>query len=141
MGKYALLAKQMLAPAGIAVNLKIEPPTVYFAHWKEVTLGLTNWTTRGTAAQMLATPLKGGSELNAAHYANPEVDRLIDQIEAEVSDQKRARLLRQVALIINDDVPSVITYFLQDLRPVRQNIMDAGDPRSGFLDLSRAYLA
>ena len=36
--QFAALAQQMLAPAGIKVNLKVEPTNLYYNHWTEVEL-------------------------------------------------------------------------------------------------------
>lgn len=44
---------------------------------------------------------------NAAHYANPEVDRLLETASVEVDEAKRRALFLEFQKIVHDDVPSV----------------------------------
>ncbi|MBP2231947.1 peptide/nickel transport system substrate-binding protein [Azospirillum agricola] len=44
---------------------------------------------------------------NAAHYANPEVDRLLEAASVEVDEAKRKALFLEFQQIVHDDVPSV----------------------------------
>ena len=44
--QFAALAQRDARPAGIKVNLKVEPTNLYYNHWTEVSFGLTDWTSR-----------------------------------------------------------------------------------------------
>lgn len=50
-----------------------------------------------------ASPDKGG--FNAGSYANPALDRLLEQARAETDADKRAALYRQVDRLVHDDAP------------------------------------
>lgn len=44
---------------------------------------------------------------NAAHYANPEVDRLLEAASVEVDEPKRRQLFLDFQKIVHDDIPSI----------------------------------
>jgi peptide/nickel transport system substrate-binding protein len=50
-----------------------------------------------------AVPDKGG--FNSGYYANPEVDRLLEDARRETGQTERARLYRRVQEIVHDDAP------------------------------------
>jgi peptide/nickel transport system substrate-binding protein len=138
--QYAQFVKQMLEPAGIRVSLHIEPLNTYYNHWTDVTFGLTDWAGRPTAVQILSVAFKGGAEWNAAHWKNDELDGLLGQIEAEVDQAKRTALLQRAAEILHDEVPAVIAYFTNNLRPVAKRFAGVPGSISQFLDLTQAHL-
>ncbi|AQH02737.1 ABC transporter substrate-binding protein [Burkholderia sp. KK1] len=44
---------------------------------------------------------------NAAHYSNPEVDRLLEAASVETDENKRRQLFRQFQQIVHEDIPSI----------------------------------
>ncbi|XEC95875.1 ABC transporter substrate-binding protein [Paenibacillus tarimensis] len=50
----------------------------------------------------------GGSNWDG--YSNPELDKLIEQAQAELDQEKRKQLLSQVYQILNEDVPNIYMY-------------------------------
>jgi peptide/nickel transport system substrate-binding protein len=44
---------------------------------------------------------------NAAHYSNPEVDRLLEAASVETDESKRRQLFLQFQQIVHDDIPSI----------------------------------
>lgn len=44
---------------------------------------------------------------NAAHYSNPEVDRLLEAASVETDEAKRRQLFLQFQQIVHDDIPSI----------------------------------
>lgn len=140
LAEYARLVQQMLAPIGITVELKIEPLNVYYDHWTEVSFGITDWTSRPTAVQILSTAFRGGAEWNQARWRNDAFDALLGRIEAEADAAERAELTAQAAAIMREEVPAVISYFNHNLRPVRRNVAGVPGSISQFLDLTQAHL-
>ncbi|MCS4503143.1 ABC transporter substrate-binding protein [Arhodomonas aquaeolei] len=139
--QYAVLAQQMLAEVGIRVKINVEPLNVYYGHWTEVPLGLTDWTARPTAGQILAAAFRGDAEWNAPHWRNDEFDRLLDEFEASTDEAERNDLATRLAQILHDEVPAVITYFPNALRPVRSRVRGVSAHMSNYLDLRGAWLA
>lgn len=46
-------------------------------------------------------------DLQAAHYSNPEVDRLLEAASVETDENRRRQLFRQFQQIVHDDIPSI----------------------------------
>ncbi|QQP91217.1 ABC transporter substrate-binding protein [Skermanella sp. TT6] len=138
--QYAALAQQMLAPAGIKVNLKVEPTNLYYNHWTEVSFGLTDWTSRPVAAQILAQSFRGDAEWNAAHWKNEAFDALLARFEAEPDEAQRGKLGSEMAAILNDEVPAVIAYFNKNLRAARTGVKGLTGSMSNYLDMAETWL-
>jgi peptide/nickel transport system substrate-binding protein len=49
--------------------------------------------------------LRTGSGVNAGHYSNPEVDKLIDEARIEMDPAKRGALYKKMQAIVHDDAP------------------------------------
>lgn len=149
---YAQVVKEMCKPAGITVNLNVEPQSAYYGSgsnqpWLLVPFGITDWAARGTASQTIdpaylsrSVPNKtlsnAGAAWNSAHWSNPQFDALMKQFEAEVDSQRRHQLAVQAATIQRDQVPDVIAYWIEQLRTTRKNVhgiapgVYAFDPRA-----------
>ncbi len=138
--QYAVFAQQMLADVGIRLTLNVEPLNVYYGHWTEVTMGLTEWTARPTAGQILASAFRSDAEWNAPHWESDEFDRLLEAFEAEADAGKRSELATRLATLLNEEVPAVITYFPNALRPVAQRVRGVAPHMSNYLDLTRAWV-
>jgi ABC-type transport system substrate-binding protein len=54
---------------------------------------------------------------NFSYYANPEVDRLLDEAAAETDLERRAELFQEVNKIIYDDAPRVWIYHIKEAMP------------------------
>ena len=135
--QYAQFIKQMLAPAGINVQLDIQPQTKFYGTganqpWLQVPFGITDWGARGTAGQTIdpaylcrSVPkpdLSNSGAWNSAHWCNEQFDSLVQQFEGEVDEQKRKELAVQAATIQQDEVPDVIAYWIHELRATRTNV-------------------
>lgn len=138
--QYATLAQQMLAQAGIRAALKVEPTNLYYSHWTDVTFGLTDWTSRPVASQILSQAFHSTAEWNAAHWKNETFDALLTRLEAETDPAKRDMLATEIATLMNDEVPAVITYFTRNLRASRKPVIDLQGSMSNYLDLSSVWL-
>lgn len=138
--RYAALAQQMLAPAGIRVNLQVEPSNLYYGHWTEVPFGLTEWTSRPVAALILAQAFRGDAEWNAAHWKNDRFDELLPQFEAEPDLARRGEIGTEIATLMNEEVPAVVAYFVRTLRAADGKVKGVSGSMSNYLDLSGAWI-
>ena len=135
--QYATLIKEAMAPAGLTVNLNVEPQPTYYGSgatqpWLQVPFGITDWAARGTPGQLIdpaflcsSVPndkLSNSGAWNSAHWCNTDFTNLMHQYEAEVDDQKRKQLAIQAAKIQNDQVPDVISYWIDELRATSNKV-------------------
>ena len=79
-----------------------------------------SWASDTTDPDYQLTPLyrsdawsPGGA--NLGFYANPRVDRLLEQAAAELDRAKRTALYREAQQIISDDAPHVLLYYGRDV--------------------------
>lgn len=69
---------------------------------------------------------KGGS--NRGSYANPEVDKLIDQGRAELNDAKRSAIFKKAYTLIANDVPYVFLFNVKyDFYAMSKKVAQPGD--------------
>lgn len=139
--QYAEMLQQMLSQAGIDVSLKVEPLNVYYGHWTEVQFGVTDWASRATPGQFLNAAFRSGVDWNVPRWSNERFDALLDQFEGEAVAAERERLAAEMAMILQDEVPSVIAYFKDGFRPVNQRVQDLPGNMSNFLDLTRTWIS
>jgi peptide/nickel transport system substrate-binding protein len=140
LSQYGEMLQQMLAEIGIEVDLKIEPLNVYYDHWTEVTFGVTDWASRATPGQFLNAAFRGGADWNAPKWANDRFDDVLDQFESEADEARRAALGEELASILNEEVPAVISYFKDGFRPVNKRVRHLPGNMSNFLDLTRTWV-
>ncbi|MDX6534745.1 MAG: peptide/nickel transport system substrate-binding protein [Gaiellales bacterium] len=154
--QYAQFIKEMCAPAGINVNLDVQPQTKFYGTganqpWLQVPFGITDWGARGTAGQTIdpaylcrsvpAPDLSNAGAWNSAHWCNEEFDHLVEAFEAEVDEQKRKELAVQAATIQQDEVPDVIAYWIRELRATRTNVNGIAPGPTFHLDAREMWLA
>ncbi|MDQ2188029.1 ABC transporter substrate-binding protein [Alcaligenaceae bacterium A4P071] len=76
---------------------------------------------------------------NAAHYSNPEVDRLLEAAAIEVDPDKRRELFLTFQKVVHDDIPSIEFGANPTLTVVNNKVRDyatSGEGiRGGFADL------
>jgi peptide/nickel transport system substrate-binding protein len=136
----ATVAQQMWKPVGIDVKLKTEPGSVYFtADWLQAPLTVTQWGHRSTPSQILDVAYRSGSVWNASHWSNPAFDRLTSELDATLDFSKRKAIVKQIELLMTDEVPSVVPAFGESVRAVRANVEGVEASSSGTLDLTRAF--
>ncbi len=138
----ATVAQQLWKPAGIQVTIKPEPSSVYFnTDWLQTPLNVTNWGNRATASQFLGTAYTTGAVWNASHWSNPAFDNLVNQLDATIDLTKRKMLARQVEIIMTEEVPAIIPYFIKSATFVRTNVQGYIPDPIGFTDLRHTYLS
>lgn len=106
----AQLVQQSAAESGFRIELdQQDPATFYEAAWLEVPLGLTGWASRPTATQFLSLAFSSDAIWNTAHWQNDEFDALVTELETTVDPAARQELAQQIATIMHDEAPQLIT--------------------------------
>lgn len=143
--QYVTIVKDMAAPAGFDITLEIQQQGKYYGSgdnqpWLEVPLGVVDWTSRPVSGQMnLAYTC--GAIWNSAHWCNKEFDRLAGEFQATLDEGSRQQIATQMATIMQDETPVIISYWLKRLRAVRSTVEGVeADPRAN-LDLSNAAVS
>jgi peptide/nickel transport system substrate-binding protein len=138
----ATVAQQMWKPVGIEVTLKTEPGSVYFtADWLQAPLTVTQWGHRATPSEILDVAYRSGSVWNASHWSNPAFDRLSSELDATLDFAKRKALVKQIEVLMTEEVPAMVPAFGESVRAVRANVKGIEASSSGTLDVTRAYFS
>jgi peptide/nickel transport system substrate-binding protein len=84
---------------------------------------------------------RSGSVWNASHWSNPAFDRLTSALDATLDFTKRKAIVKQIELLMTDEVPAMVPAFNAAVRAVRANVEGIAASSSGTLDLTRAYFS
>lgn len=77
---------------------------------------------------------------NSSGYANPEVDKLLDDANTETDSAKRAALYSQAEAIVNRDLPKIYLWVAQDLYGVSNRLSGWQPSSDGRINLHDACL-
>jgi peptide/nickel transport system substrate-binding protein len=111
---------QMLTRAGIRTQVETMPASVFFSRGSnlEFSLMLVGWGSgTGEASSplksLLATfdPERGFGASNRGRYANPEMDRLLEEALATVDDEEREALLQEATEVAMADYGIIPLHF------------------------------
>jgi len=138
----AQVIQQQAAEAGFDLELDLQDDaTFYDAAWLEVPLGLTGWASRPTASQFLSLAFTSDAIWNTAHWNSPEFDDLVGQFESTTDEDARADLAQQIATLMNDQVPQIISTWpsvtiamLPDVEGIPVNASSYAQLSHGWLD-------
>jgi peptide/nickel transport system substrate-binding protein len=123
--KIAQIVQANYAEVGVAMNLQNEDPTsstsrmidgdfdLFIGRW---------WGYRPDPDQYLSTLLHSSGSNNYSSYANPEVDRLLDEARANSVLEERIALYRQVSPIVNDDAPNIYYHTGSNFKGLALNV-------------------
>ena len=79
---------------------------------------------------------------NAAHYHNPEVDKLLGEAAREVSHDKRIQLYADIQKRIHDDAPWIFINSVLQVRAVRKEVQNYHlNPTQMFFDMDQVSLS
>ncbi len=124
---YGVFIKDMCRPAGIDVQLEILTSTAFYGSgdnqpWLTVPSAITHWASRGTASQTIGPAYRCKGVWNAAHWCHPEFERLMSAFDAELDLGRRRELAARAARVQHDEVPSIIAYWIDELRTARKDV-------------------
>ncbi len=126
---YAVLIQNAAAEIGIKINLKVEPQAAYYgsavfgkSDWLDSEMGITEYGHRGVPDVFLGAPLSSNGSWNAAHFKNPEYDRLAGQYIAAVDPQAQRDAAGKIERLLLDETPIIFAYFYDYLAATGANV-------------------
>lgn len=144
--QFATLVQAMAKLAGI--NLKLNQVTVTYYYgsgnnqpWLDVPMGITDWTFRGVPEQYFLPAFTSSGVWNSSHFKNPQFDTLANQYDSTLDETQRRDYAKQAAMLLMDETPTIIAYWISVNRAMRQNVQGVTSDPAEFLDLTNAYLA
>ena len=120
----AQVIQSQLRQVGIEVRIKAEPPRIFFDVMNKRNysgLGMYAWVQRPEGvprstlhSKEIPTAENGWSGQNYPGYANPAMDRALDDAERELLVDKRRGFFAEIQKIAADDLPSLPLFFRVD---------------------------
>ena len=113
--------------AGININVVREPNDGYWSDvWLTKPWCMVSWGARPTPDVMYTLAYKEDAPWNETHWKNPEFNKLLLQGKAELDDNVRKEIYRDMAMILRDDGGSLIPYFPNFVYGRRSNVKHTG---------------
>jgi peptide/nickel transport system substrate-binding protein len=114
----AVLIQNACGEIGIRVELRIEDPGTYYgaaqfgrSDWLDSPMGITDYGHRGVPNVDLAAPYLSNGAWNAAHFRNPEYDRLVAAYIAAIDLTTQRSIAGKIQSILLEETPVIIPYF------------------------------
>ena len=140
----AVVLKDQWAEAGINVEVKVEPESVYYGDdgWLAVDLGITGWGSRPYPQFYLDTMLVCGANWNESHFCDDEFDRLASLAGTTLNEDERVEAYNQIQALLVERGPTMIPYFFSQLGAISDKFTNFQmKPFPGRSDLSTVRLA
>ena len=144
--QYGTLFQQMCKPGGITIKQNLQTQTQYYGSgstqpWLEVPMGITDWAARAVPSQFYLPMLTSKGVWNSAHWKDAAFDKLALQYDATLDQASRAKTATQMAMIMQDQTPVIIAYWINSLRATTKKVGGVEANGSEFLDLTKATLS
>jgi peptide/nickel transport system substrate-binding protein len=154
--QYAQFVQQQCKPAGLNVTLNVQDQGTYYGTgknqpWLVVPFGIVDWGARGSASQTIAPAylcsaipkpdLSNSGAWNSAHWCNKDFDRLVFQFDQELDEARRKEIAAQAAELQNEEVPSIIAYWIKEQRTTRKNVQGLPAGPTFHLDVRKMSLS
>ncbi len=134
----------MMTKSGIDAQVRVWETAVIVPIWRDAAkrkdhdLFFTSWGNASLDPSDIMMPaVHGGGRGNSAGYANPEVDKLLDQAETETDEAKRRAIYLRVQQIVHDDAPWVFLWLPQDVYGVSKQLQGFKPSADGKIYLLR----
>jgi peptide/nickel transport system substrate-binding protein len=123
MQELALAVQQMVAPAGITLEVKTVPWSVYNSTvYKKKALYISNWFGRATIDETLYPYFRTGGSWNEGEYSNPKLDKLLEDGRASTDRGKRKEIYAEVQRVISDEGHYAVAYHTQYVSALRSTV-------------------
>lgn len=139
----AVLCAEHAKSAGINITPVREPDDGFWSDvWLVKPFIVSLWAARPTPDVMYTLGYKTGASWNETRWANPRFDEILVQAKAELDNDLRGEMYRDMAVIMRDEGGSVVPYFPNYVFARRDNVMrgeniGANWPLDGFRYASR----
>lgn len=132
--------KANCAKVGIDVNLNIESQSAYYGpDWLGVPFGITDWGARGVPSQGIQPAFTSKGTWNSAHWKDAQFDKLFTQFNANLNTTKREQIAEEMALIMHQQVPDAIAYWLDDTQAYVKGA-NIGYAPSNYVNVTNMWL-
>ena len=126
--------------AGININVVREPNDGYYSDvWLKKPFCMVQWGARPTPDQMFSLAYKDDAAWNESHWQNKRFNELLLQAKAELDQDKRTAMYREMQELARDDGGTIIPMFTNFVYARRKNVAHGEDLAASWqMDGARA---
>lgn len=141
----AVLFQQSAAAAGIEINVVREPEDGYFSNvWNVQPFSASYWGGRPTQDLRYSTNFLSAADWNDTNFFRDDFDALLIKARAELDQERRAEIYRQMGLMVRDEGGAIIPVFNDFINAssnqMRGYVHDIGNDFSNGRMISRVWL-
>jgi len=143
---YGVLIQNFARKAGIEIELNVLPQDAYYGEatfgkspWLDSTLGITDFGHRGTPDIFLNATLKSTGTWNAAHFSNPDYDKLLLDYGRARDLQAQRLAAGKIQNLLLDETPVIISYFTNYSRITSAKVAGVAFTAISHLLLAQAH--
>jgi len=129
-----------LREAGFKVKRTVLPGSTFWNDWTKYPFSATNWNMRPLGIQVITLAYKTGGAWNETAYANPDLDKLIDQALTIGDDNKRKTVMKDIEQILQDSGIVIQPYWRNLYRHTVPAVKDFAMHPMFEIDLHRVWL-
>jgi peptide/nickel transport system substrate-binding protein len=127
--QYAQIVVEAAKQIGVNIKLNVEDGTTYYGDavygkspWLDSVMSLVDYGHRGVPNVFLSAPLMSNGTWNAAHFKNPQYDKLVTNYIAAVDLQSQRSYAKQIQTLLLDETPIIYAYFYNYLSATRAGL-------------------
>ena len=119
-----VLYSEQAKAAGININVVREPNDGYYSDvWLKKTFTMVQWGARPTPDQMFTLAYKDDAAWNESHWQNKRFNELLLLAKAELDQEKRTEMYREMQELARDDGGTIIPMFTNFVYARRKNVV------------------
>jgi peptide/nickel transport system substrate-binding protein len=98
---------QMVADAGIRMNLNILPTPQFWDNWQNFDFGFTSWGHRPLGVMALGLAYRSGVPWNESGFSSARFDELLDRAESTLDVDARRAIMAEIQTLMQEEGPMV----------------------------------
>jgi peptide/nickel transport system substrate-binding protein len=149
--QFAQIVAQSAKSIGVTINLKVESSSAYYgkatfgnSDWLDATMSLVDYGHRSVPNVFLGAPLEtynaktGTGTWNAAHFNNPQYNKLVSQYIATSDLSTQRQIAGQIQTMLLQQTPIIFGYFYNYLSAWAKNVSGPYPTAIGHIFLTKA---
>jgi len=141
MQEVGVAFQQMAAPAGVKIDLKTVPLSVFVSNvYKKKPLYINNWYGRATIDETLYPYFHTGGGWNEGNFSNTTVDKLLEDGRSASDIGKRKEAYAQAQRLISNEAQLGVGCFTQYVSAMRSSVKGYVVHPLKLCDFRTAYL-
>jgi peptide/nickel transport system substrate-binding protein len=122
-----VLYAEQASQAGIDLKVVREPNDGYYSDvWLKESFTAVSWGARPTPDVMFTLAYKDDAAWNESHWDNDRFNKLLLEAKAELNDEKRAEMYREMCMLMRNDGGTIIPFFNNFVYARRNNVKHSG---------------